>query len=619
MTIDEIIAKLGIDLKNPEAKRGALDAIDAIITSRMPQPLGGLGGMSSNNDEPEEVEIDPDLIRPSIKHTNNGNPEDIEIDDEDNILSQIKHNDSEESSSQQSRDSSDNSSGSGSSSKDGDPDSSSSASQSSSDADQNTEQNSPDNDTATSAQDSESNTATDSSEESDHDTRSSSEADTEDSSTSFENDAEDADGKAGEDSGSEDDDDADIEGTNLEDGEDDGDGSVGDTDGSASDIPGEDDAELLDGSLDDETASTEEDEHGFDDEDLLDDELRQTFADGEITAKEQARKIKRARTVKAAEAALVQARKNKVASSLIHELEQALQALTSIQEAKAKKLQDLSDEEFNMAINRVLDAIDACGDHDLTFTTDEERQLTAKEIQADLEDPNTARELSAEDAEIIRREHQAVKARDKETDKYRTKSRDSFKGFQEFLLSLTRAMALQVKIDDEQEDSWSAINRRYSGTGVLKQGRRVNDLPNSTIPIIDFYFDCSASWGASDIAIGKKAANALAELEEQGKIKVNMYYFSNDVFTDFASAEAQGGTMAWNEIIKNVIATQATNVVIMTDDDMEDWWKGDKALRYTVPGYVWYLWKNGSNAPRLPRDLKGRSGTQQFSFSSSDL
>ena len=52
---------------------------------------------------------------------------------------------------------------------------------------------------------------------------------------------------------------------------------------------------------------------------------------------------------------------------------------------------------------------------------------------------------------------------------------------------------------------------------------------------------------------------------------------------------------------------------------MEHWWNGPTALSYTVPGYVWYLWKGGENAPRLPRDLKGRGGVQQFSFSSSDL
>ena len=59
----------------------------------------------------------------------------------------------------------------------------------------------------------------------------------------------------------------------------------------------------------------------------------------------------------------------------------------------------------------------------------------------------------------------------------------------------------------------------------------------------------------------------------------------------------------------------------MTDWDMENYWipNSKPPLKYTVPGYVWYLWKDGSNAPRLPRDLKGRGGVQQFSFSANDL
>jgi hypothetical protein len=107
-------------------------------------------------------------------------------------------------------------------------------------------------------------------------------------------------------------------------------------------------------------------------------------------------------------------------------------------------------------------------------------------------------------------------------------------------------------------------------------------------------------------------------MEENGQIKINIFYFSDDVYTDAESARARGSTSGWNEIVKNVISTNATNVIVMTDSDMEDWWNGDKALGYTVPGYVWYLWRDGVNAPRLPRDLKGRGGTQQFSFSTAD-
>jgi hypothetical protein len=187
------------------------------------------------------------------------------------------------------------------------------------------------------------------------------------------------------------------------------------------------------------------------------------------------------------------------------------------------------------------------------------------------------------------------------------------------LNSLYRAVALQVHTEETQDDTWSAINRRHSGSGVLQPGKRIQELPNKKIPVIDFYFDCSGSWDNKDIAIGQKAVSKLADMEADGQIKINVYYFANNVYSDAPSARAEGGTQAWNEIIKNIISTQATNVIIMTDADMDDWWSGPEALSYTVPGYVWYLWRNGVNAPRLPRDLKGRGGTQQFSFKRSDF
>ena len=318
--------------------------------------------------------------------------------------------------------------------------------------------------------------------------------------------------------------------------------------------------------------------------------------------------------------------KNKT-PALIRELEKAIEALESLQEAVAKNIKDISDEEFNLMVNRVFDAIDALGDSGLTYSSEEERQIKAKEIKADLENRQTQAELSAEDVARIRAETQAIKAREKETAKYQKRNRSSFKGFQDFLNSLYRAVALQVHTEETRDDTWSAINRRYSGTNILQQGKKFNELPNKKIPVIDFYFDQSGSWDEDDIKVGEKAVAALAEMEEKGQIKINIYYFADNVHTDAAPARAEGGTWAWNEIVKNVIATQATNVIIMTDSDMETrwnmdgYWAGDmgKAATFTVPGYVWYLWRDGANAPRLPRDLKGRGGTQQFSFSSGDV
>lgn len=571
MDIKDILDSLGLDFSNPEAKRGAMEAIKAILDSRQP-PMPG-GAMPTGE---IDVEIDPDLIQPSKKHSQPA-PEDpdVEIEDEEDVLKQIKHNDSEEP-----IDDSGNNNGD-----DMDSDQESSNSQ---DADD--EADADDSEDGTDDVSNTENTENEDESETDSD------LDLDDESEESEETGDETDSSDSEETETEADDEAQASDEEID----------------AEDIDA-DETDVEDEESEDE-ATTELDSE----DDLFDDDLKNIFDDQELKSKHDARKIKRERTLAAAKKALSDAKAKNVAPALIKELEKSIDALESLTEAKTKALKDLSDEEFNRIINRVFDAISAVGDNGLSFSTDEERALKAKEIKADLGSRETQQELSDEDVAAIRAETQAVKAREKETAQYKKPSRGSFKGFQEFLNSLYRAIALQVQTNEIQDDTWSAINRRYSGTGVLKQGQRKMDLPDKKIPIIDFYFDCSGSWGADDIAVGKKAVNALVEMEEKGQIKINIYYFSNHVFNDMQSALDEGGTQAWNEIVKNVIATQATNVIIMTDSDMEDWWEGSNsgkpALRYTVPGYVWYLWRDGDNAPRLPRDLRGRGGVQQFSF-----
>jgi hypothetical protein len=585
MDIKDILSGLGLDFTNPEVKRGALEAIDAILASRQPI-TGGLGNDGGNTTT--EVDIDPDLLQPSIKQTSSDiSDDDIEIEDEENVLDQVKHNETEE------------------------PQENTSSSSKESDSDFGDSESS---NTEADAQDENDGAEKGESGDADSDTNSDvtdkEKEETDKSSNSDEDTDEQEDEKA---DTANSDEDSDID--NIEDDESD----IEDSDNADNNESNESDDES-DEESDEESDDIEfdEDEVDFDEEDLLDDELKDTAEDEEIKTKQEARKIKRERTLNAAKKALEDAKAKKVAPALIRELEKAIEALEALTEAVTKSLKDISDVEFNQLVNRVFDAIQACGDSGLTFTSEEEREAQVKEIKDDLAKAETQNELSAEDAAKIRAETQALKAREKEADKYKAKSRSSFKGFQEFLNSLYRAIALQVHVEETRDDSWSALSRRNSGAGVLQQGKKVQELPNKKIPIIDFYFDQSGSWSEDDIKVGEKAVQSLADMEANGQIKINVYYFSDDVFTDAASARAMGGTFGWNEIVKNIIATQATNVIIMTDSDMEHWWNGPKALSYTVPGYVWYLWKHGSNAPRLPRDLKGRGGTMQFAFDTSD-
>ena len=590
MDIESILSALGLDLTNPEVKRGAMEAIDAILGSRQPNmSMDGMGGGPLGGEQ--DIEIDPDLLQPSIKNKPQDTPDDIEVNDEENLLKKVKHNDSDEpqeasmSNDSESGDSSDTSASSDDSDSESGDGESSSSSQDDDQAGDIETCSEPENQGA--------------------DSNTESEADTELGTGS----------KEGEQETADEDTEADEEATGDETEEpeepDEESGSSTEGDSDEGDVTGGDDEE--------EETGESEDELEFDEDELLDDTLKDPYKDREQASKHEARRIKRERTLQAANKALEDARAKNKTPALIRELEKAIEALESLQEAATKTLGDMSDEEFNLIVNRVFDAIDALGDSGLTYTSDEERQLKAQEIKADLENKQTQAELSAEDVAQIRAETQAIKAREKEKAKYQRRSSGSFKGFQDFLNSLYRAIALQVQTEENRDDTWSAISRRNSGAGVLQQGKKLNELPNRKIPIIDFYFDQSGSWGPDDIKVGNKAVEALLEMEEKGQIKINIYYFGNTVSTD--PDMVGGGTAGWNEIVKNVIATQATNVVVMTDDDMENWWRPqDQApLRYTVPGYVWYLWRYGLNAPRLPRDLKGRGGTQQFSFGSGDM
>ena len=588
MDINDILNSLGIDLTNPEAKRGAVEAIQAILDSRTPPP--DISGMPMPKGE-VEVEIDPDLLQPSQKHNQPKSDEDIEIEDEEDVLSQIKRNESEDEL----------------------DDGNSNGNESSSDS----ESDSASDDDTTNSEDENGDQSSNNDEKEPAQEESSSSEDAEDGMTDGKGDEEDPEAREGEEYNK---DDAEGGGEDEESEESDTKDEEDFEDKEDDELDFEDEAAEEDEDFEDEEESEDEaDDFEFDEDDFLDDELKNSYDDKELSTKREARRIKRERTLAAARTALDKAKAKNVSQTLIKELEKSIEALESLTEAKSKSLSDISDEEFNLMINRVFDAISAVGDNDLTFTTDEEREIRAQEIKTDLGSRETQQELSDEDIAAIRAETQAVKAREKETAIYRKPARSSFKGFKEFLNSLYRAIALQVQTNEVQDDTWSAINRRYSGTGVLKQGQRKTDLPDNKIPVIDFYFDQSGSWDDQDIVAGKKAVESLVDMEEKGQIKINIYYFSNHVFNDAESARNEGGTRAWNEIVKNVIATQATNVVIMTDSDMESWWSGPDALKYTVPGYVWYLWRDGDNAPRLPRDLKGRGGVQQFSFSRGDV
>jgi hypothetical protein len=329
------------------------------------------------------------------------------------------------------------------------------------------------------------------------------------------------------------------------------------------------------------------------------------------------------RTLEAAKDSLEKAEAAGLDPDKIKALRDAIADMEQLTESiKPQSIQDMSQDEFDGVINKTLEAIIALGliDDELKIDSEDEHEAKVQRLADILKDDDIIDALDDEDEEerardIERQQNLARINRNQNNYYYGGNKLGKYGGFEDFVNSLYKAIMLQVQIAEQEEDTWTAIDKRYHNSGVLKKGTKINEIPSERVPIIDFYFDVSASWEEEDIAMGRKAQNALSILESKGKIKLNTFYFSNGVSADYGSV-AGGGTYAWRQILQQIRDTHASNVVIMTDSDMNG--QAGAYGQIEVPGCVWYLWKNGIDAPKITKDLLGKRGTMQFTFTSQD-
>lgn len=601
--IKEILQTLDLDLSNPEVVRAASDAIKKILAGRQGGGTGGgslsdrLSGKATRpTDDDEgaepidlgefEQEIDPNLIQPPENAQMSSDEVETEIEDEENVLDKVK----------QLGDSSD----TGDSNNDGSGNGNSGSGKPPQVPPQKSE-----NDPTSTGDDSTMPSGSESSSSSDSNSSGGSDNSGGSENTSGGGDSKPLDnvpkGKNGSD------------GTEMSD-----------------DSDGLDDADTADGvgTSGSGTADEEDDELGngsgsgaSDDE--ADDELDGENADSDFASKvagknpkNEAQQIQIGRTISAAEKAIEKA-EDAGQSSIVSILEGCIKALEKmLDELNDDPNSEINEQKLSQVVQKTLDAISAVDKAGLTFKSEEERSQQVKKIKDTMSDAGTAAELSAEDVEQIRADKQAIIHNQREIDKYSYRSRGSFKGFEEFLVSLRKALAMQVESEKTKAGSWAAINRRYDGTSVVKPGIKNKTLPSAKVPVIDFYFDCSASWGDHDLEKGNEALGKIAQLEKDGELKINVFYFADNVYADKESPRDEGGTGAWNRIIENIVLTKATNVVIMTDRDMQHQCQNPPHKAYKVTGFVWYLWRDGECAQKLPNLLQGRCGTMQYSFSS---
>ena len=275
-----------------------------------------------------------------------------------------------------------------------------------------------------------------------------------------------------------------------------------------------------------------------------------------------------------------------------------------------KALEDIDDEEFSDFVNTILDEINNVTP--VTYSDTDERKIKVKQA---MENNLETRDIEMEQEMQKRSEKRRIRANQSELDKY-----VNYRPISEFSLDLYRTIADQIKQVEIYTQSYDEISPEYDDDVIMKADV-VKYEQRQEKPSIDFFFDVSASWGDSDVELGKRFVSSLKEFVDRDELELNMYYFSDIVGQDLKSVRNYGGTSAWTKILDTIKNNNAKNVVIMTDGDMDDYAarSGQKCL---VEGVVWYIWKiDGrytTGAKELPKYLKGMQGTTQYSFNAED-
>lgn len=226
---------------------------------------------------------------------------------------------------------------------------------------------------------------------------------------------------------------------------------------------------------------------------------------------------------------------------------------------------------------------------------DAANEARLNQIKKMFNDLQTQENILGETEEAIRKE-QRIKA-DRNLAKYKASPLQNFK--------LSLQGFIKNQISTVKGDSWSRINKTYAHSGILKPGK--TRFSQGKVPLINVYFDQSGSWDEDDIKVGEQAIATLGKYVKQGDINIDLYYFSNNVHGDGASARREGGTDL-QPVLNHIQQTKPDNVIIMTDAD-GDWTSYESSV--TVPGAVWFLWRGGVSE-KLKQHLKGKELTKSF-------
>ena len=239
-------------------------------------------------------------------------------------------------------------------------------------------------------------------------------------------------------------------------------------------------------------------------------------------------------------------------------------------------------------------------------TIDKDIQIRAQKIKDFLNDAQNKIDAQQDDISAIRKEREEKQKKDYERwFKQRTDLR--------FLSSLDKLVKTQTA--RHRESTWRRPSKNVvPGSDVLRKGRR--GVESRTVPLVAVFYDRSGSWDEEKTAVGDKAISMLTQnYEKRGLIKLQLFFFADKVSSNEHDPNLGGGTSANQLILDKIKEINATNVIIITDSDMDST-DGSSQHPFTgkvtkVPGGVYFLFKGG-RCSRIMQVLKGETLTEAY-------
>lgn len=241
-------------------------------------------------------------------------------------------------------------------------------------------------------------------------------------------------------------------------------------------------------------------------------------------------------------------------------------------------------------LNKMRDA------EDIKDIDDEEARANIKKILDNSQ--TTLDKMRGEKIDIIGKEKKDAK----DLEQAKAKRRAKITGLTGDLATLKYSMqrVIRNQISDVDVQSWSAYNRRYGDTDILKPGWTTDERRD--IPRINVYIDMSGSFGTDDIRATESVTAQLVKWEKQKLIAINVFYFGgrNQPIVQDPDLVHDRGTSG-QAIQQHILKTKPQNVLICTDSDISDLQKV-----VTVKGGVWMMFRNGQVSKNLENCIKGR-------------